>query len=272
MLSEISPAMHAADPKARVMIGGLAYDYFEDQGGPFVRSFLTDTLTALNGYPGGATAYLDALAFHYYPISDHRWPSIRDKTQEIQAILANHDAGDLSLLSPEMGYWSSPCADPPSSERGQADWLLRNYVDGLAMGIEVMAWYKPFDDAVACSPQDAYPDKTTGLLDVNRTPKPSYQAYKTMTRELEMAHYEGPFQADGVTGYTFVLPTGKRQTVLWSNAGTTPVTFQHSRLRVVTVVGQETVIQDNKAGDLDSAAGRIKIEVYEGQPVYVQGG
>ncbi len=42
----ISPAIHAADPQAKVLIGGLAYDAFEP-GGPFVRSFLGDTLAAL---------------------------------------------------------------------------------------------------------------------------------------------------------------------------------------------------------------------------------
>jgi hypothetical protein len=271
MLSEISPAIYGADPKARVMIGGLAYDYFEEQGGPFVRSFLSDTLTALNNYPGGVEAYLDAVAFHYYPIAQDRWPTIREKAQEIQAILASHGAGDLPLLSPEMGSWSSPCASPPSSELGQAYWLLQNYVSGLSVGLERMAWYKPFDSAVACSPQDLYPDKTTGLLDVNRTPKPSYLAYKTMTRELELARYVGPFQANDVTGYTFALPGGQQQTVLWSNAGTARPTFHYNRLRLVTAVGQENTIEDNGPGDLDATAGRIKIRVYENQPCYVQG-
>jgi hypothetical protein len=137
MLSQVSPAIHAANPQAQVLIGGLAYDWFEENSGPFVRSFLTDTLAALNGHPGGAPTYIDAVAFHYYPINAG-WSTIREKALEVRGIMERHGVGDLPLLSPEMGFWS---AAPISSESYQARWLVQTYVRGLSVGLQhMLAW------------------------------------------------------------------------------------------------------------------------------------
>ena len=118
MLEQISPVIHAADPEAKVLIGGLAYDSFTPTG-PFVRSFLTDTLAALNTTAGGPTAYIDAVAFHYYPLS---FATITAKATDIQGIMDRNGAGSLPLLSPETGFWSSP--KYRSSESEQAAWVV----------------------------------------------------------------------------------------------------------------------------------------------------
>jgi hypothetical protein len=267
MLSQVSPAIHHANPRAKVLIGGVAYDWFEEDGGPFVRSFLGDTLAALNTL-GGARAYIDAVAFHYYPINPS-WSSIGEKILEIRAIMIDHGVGDLPLLSPEMGYWSSPCFG--SSETGQAYWLVRNHVIGLSEGVRILSWCTIFDLVVACSPEDKYPDRTSGLLNVNGNLKPSYFAYQTMTRELGMARYVAPFQADGATGYTFAMPWGQEKTVLWGKAGTVRISFPYTHLRLVTALGVEVDIWDNGAGDLDGGiVGQIELQFYENQPCYVE--
>ena len=70
MISKVSIAIHNANPQARVFPGAIAYDWFEEEpGGPFVRSFLSDVLTALNSYPGGARAYIDGIGFNYFPLT-----------------------------------------------------------------------------------------------------------------------------------------------------------------------------------------------------------
>jgi hypothetical protein len=273
MLAAIAPAIHTADPKAKVLIGGLAYDWFEESGGPFVRSFLADTLAALNTYPGGASRYLDAVAFHYYPIGV--WPTIREKAMEIRGIMASHGAGNLPLLSPEMGYWSSPKYG--SSELGQAYWLVQDYVRGLSVDIRLLSWYKVFDDAVASSPEDSAQSRTAGLLRVDGTLKPAYLAYQTMSRELAMARYVGPYQASGVEGYVFTTAEGGQKTVLWSKAGLVHVAFPYTHLRVVTATGDAVFdILDNQRqlgapGDVDGGiAGQIELELHENQPFYVE--
>jgi hypothetical protein len=260
--------MKGVNPLAKIMIGGLAYDYFEEEGGPYVRSFLADTLAALSAL-GGAGQYLDAVAFHYYPISAE-WANIREKTAEIRAIMAANGAGALPLLCPEMGYWSSP--NFGSSETEQAWRLVQMYTRGLSAGLQEMSWYKVFDDAVAGSVDDEYPDDTSGLLDVNGTAKSSYYAYQTLTRELRGLYYQRELEFQGAEGYIFGANGRSDKTVLWSKAGTMFVTFPYTRLRLVNTLGEEFTIVDNQPtspGDWDSVVGQITLAISE-QPFYVE--
>jgi hypothetical protein len=271
MLSQVSPAIHSANPEAKVLIGGVAYEWFEEDGGPFVRSFLPDTLAALNAL-GGAENYLDAVAFHYYPIRTQDWPTILEKAGAIREIMADHGAGDLPLTCPEMGYWSSP--NFGSSEEGQAYWVVQTFLRGISQGTDILSYYQVFDTVVAGSPEDLYPDRTSGLLRVDGSLKPAYFAYQTMTRELLGWPYLGPFGAAGAEGYVFGLDSARQKTVLWSQSGKTRVTFPYSRLRLVDTYGQEFDIWDNQPGppgDLDGGVvGQIELEFPESQPFYVE--
>jgi hypothetical protein len=270
MLKQISPVIHAADPEAKVLIGGLAYDSFEPAG-PFVRSFLTDTLAALETYPGGPTAYIDAVAFHYYPLD---FPTITAKAEDIRGIMDRNGAGSLPLLSPETGFWSSSKWGSSLSE--QADWVVENYVRGLSMNFTMLSLYKVFDDVVAGSAQDADPGDTCGLLDVNGNPKPAYYAYKTMTGELGGATYLGPFQASGVEGYVFLNAAGVQETVLWSTSSPQAVAFPYSQVRVVSATGQVSYVSAGQRragahGDVDGRKnGQISLIVNVNQPIYVE--
>jgi hypothetical protein len=270
MLSKVAPAIRQADPNAKVFIGGLAYDWFEEEGGPFVRSFLADTLQALDS-KGGVEKYIDGATFHYYPISPDKWPSLREKAAEIRGIMTSNGAGNLSLFCPETGYWSSHLHG--SSEKKQAEWLVRNYTRGLAEGIKIISYYKVFDTVVAGDPDDLYPDRTSGLLRVDRSKKPAYYAYETLVRELGPVRYDRPFQADGVEGYVFRMPDGREKTVLWSTAGTQHVSLPYSRVGVVTLLGQEQTIgggQQASGGLEPGAPNRVWIELRENEPVYVE--
>jgi hypothetical protein len=265
MISQVSTAMKGANPQAQVLIGGVAYDYFEEDGGPFVRSFLADTLSAL-GALGGVEHYIDAVAFHYYPISAE-WASIREKTAEIRTIMAANGAGALPLLCPEMGYWSSPTFDSSTTE--QAWRLVQMYTRGLSAGLQQMSWFKVFDDAVV---DKEYPDDTSGLLDINGVAKPSYYAYQTLTRELRGLYYQRALEFGGAEGYVFGARGRSEKTVLWSQAGTMFVTFPYTRLRLVDTLGGEFIIVDNQPtspGDWDSVVGQITLAISE-QPYYVE--
>jgi hypothetical protein len=259
MLSKVYPAIHNVNPKAKVLIGGLAYDNFEEDGGPFVRDFLPNTLAALNRM-GGAEKYIDAVAFHFYPINVQRWPTIRDKAAVIKGIMADQGSGEIPLACPEMGYWSSPRHG--SSEGLQASRLTQMFVRAMSMDIAPLAWFKPLDKVAAGSPEDTYADRTAGLLRNDMSQKPAYHAYQTMVRELTNARYLRPFQADGVEGYVFRMPDGLEKTVLWSEAGTKRVSFPYSRIRLVTMHGQEQIIGGGQQ--------TVRIDVHENEPVYVE--
>jgi len=272
MISQVSQAIHNANPNARVLIGGLAYDYFKEDLGPFVREFLSNTLYVLNVNHGGAGRYLDAVAFHFYPISATRWPTIREKAQEIRGIMTDYGVGDLPLICPEMGYWSSPKFG--SSEDMQAWRLIQMYVRSLSIDMQPLSWFKVFDDANAGSAGDTDPDKTSGLLRLDSSYKPAYYAYQTLIAELARARYARQYTATGIEGYVFTVVNGKEKTVLWSLSSTRHVIFPYARLRLVNYLGEAFDIQDGQTtvpGDLDGKVnGQIELEIYENQPFYVE--
>jgi hypothetical protein len=273
MLSKVSPAVHGANPNARVLIGGLAYDYFEPDG-PFVRSFLTDTLTALKTYPGGSEAYIDAMAFHYYPISED-WATIQEKTAEIRGIMERHDVGDLPLICPEMGYWSSPLHQD-SSEKEQARRVVEMYVRGLSMDVQSLSWFKVFDNVVAGSKEDLYPGDTSGLFRVDGSAKPSYYAYQTMTEELAQARYLRELDEEDVEGYVegyvFQMADGREKTVGWALTPGAQVVFPYACLRLVDTEGNVyTPIRDGDGNwDHDGTVNEeIALAVFYDTPFYV---
>jgi hypothetical protein len=266
MLAQVASAIHAANPNAKVSIGGIAYDWFttDPTPGPFVRSFLGNVLQHLNTYPGGVTRYLDAVAFHYYPISTARWPSFREKALEIKGIMNQHGAGGLELLVPEMGFWSAG-GQYGSSEARQAQVLVQMYVKGLSVGVHQMAWYRVFDYGEGT--------ETTGLFRNQNLlePKPAYTAYDVLTTELANALYLGPLTVTGVEGYVFSVPPGaSTKTVLWAT-GLVPrnVTFNHTCARRVDYLGNAIIVHDGQAGDVDGANGRVTLSVPVNSPIYV---
>lgn len=270
MLSHVSPAIHAADPQAKVLSGGLAYDYFEgEDNGPFVRSFLTDTLTALNALPGGARAYIDTVAFHYYPISSHHWPTIREKALEVRSIMEQHGVSDLPLICPETGYWSAEEAG--SSDSRQATWLVQMYVRGLSVGLQHMSWFTVFDGPI---PPHPYTEEH-GLFwgtDLD-SPKPAYFAYYAMTRELALARYQRPLQVADAEGYVFQVPGGREKTVVWATALTANVPFPYTRLRRADLFGNvHAPINDgDPTWDQDyTVNGQIVLRAEQDTPLYVE--
>jgi hypothetical protein len=267
LLSRVAPAIHAASPPAKVLIGGLAYDYFTTEGGPYVRSFLGDTLAALNAYPGGVTRYVDAFAFHYYPISTDRWPTLRDKANELRSILAQHGAGQLPLYVPEMGYWSDVVAGMPSldsSPEKQAQRLVQMYVHGLSAGVLQMSWFAVIDHGAGTEAHGLFFDPAL------TQPKRAYTAYQTLARELAQARYLRALTATDIEGYIFRMPDLNEKTVLWGTGQQTAAwAYARSCARVASYAGSLLQITDGGSGDLDGPNGQVLLGVESQRPVFV---
>ena len=259
MIAGVADTIHAVDPSAHVMIGGLAYDSFEDQGGRFVRTFLNDVLYTLNTQYGGATKYLDTIAFHYYPLS---FASLKDKIQTIRAIMTTYGVDQLPLVIPEAGYWSS--TEAGSSETQQAQRLVQMYVQGLAYGVQELSWYAVFDEAPG--------SEEHGLFwgtDLSK-PKMAYSAYSTLTKELAGPIYLSTLNQAGVEGYVFLTTLHQQVTVFWATGTPQQVTFPNQCLRVVDIIGNATTVQDGGAGDQDHATNNsIALAAATDNPVYV---
>ncbi|MCW5857120.1 MAG: cellulase family glycosylhydrolase [Caldilineales bacterium] len=60
MLKRVYPAMKTANSNALVAIGGLSYEYWTTEGGPYDPNFLNDLLAA------GGGDYFDVINYHFY--------------------------------------------------------------------------------------------------------------------------------------------------------------------------------------------------------------
>lgn len=262
MLVAVANAIHAANPSARVTNGGLAYDYFTTEGGPYVRGFLSGVLQALNTYPGGAPAYLDGVAFHYYPINRQRWPTIKEKALEIRGIMNANGASALPLVVPEMGFWSGSAAG--SSELLQAQTLVQMYVRGFSVRIRQMSWFSVFDHGETTESHGLFINQSLAH------PKPAYYAYKVLTTELPWVSFQGAYTASGIEGYHFRMLDGSLKTVLWSTSGSRNAAFTQECARQAELLGGATLVRDGGAGDNDGADnGKVTLSLTANQPVYV---
>jgi len=266
LLRALYPVIKAANPRARLVVGGLALDWFEEQGGPFDAAFLDDMLAACQGH-----ACFDVMNFHYYPPFAPVWaaygPGIVGKTNYVRGKLAEYGFEDASVVCTET-TWASG-ADWGSEEL-QARYVPKAYVRAMAAGLDILVWYAWRDGADGSLP---------GLLDNQLQPRPAYWAYWYMTENLEGAHYMGPLDAaqlgsDSLVGYVF-SNGDRRIDVLWTEDGTPydpeddpEVVFaaQGQAVRVADRLGNESLLQDADDGQVD---GTVAVLV-GGSPVYVE--
>jgi hypothetical protein len=117
-----------------------------------------------------------------------------------------------------------------------------------------------------------------GLLNPNYSPKPAYLAYQTLAEELAGMQYSHRLDTGyaEVEGYVFSTECGTEEKgVLWTNPVgggevTRDLSFPVGALRVVQKGGEETIVYDGGAGDLDGIAdGKVTILI-TGSPVYVE--
>jgi hypothetical protein len=159
-------AVKAADPGAQVALGGLAYDWFEWQGGPFNSAFLDEVLAA------GGGDYFDIMNFHIYPLFAPNWDSngtgLMEKTAVIRNKLATYGL-DKPIIITEAGWYN----DLASSDDEQIARLLQFVVQSFAADVKIMIWWMLND------PGSYF--QGFGLV-TNATPpvpKPSFWAYQT---------------------------------------------------------------------------------------------
>jgi hypothetical protein len=186
MLATVYPAVKAANPQAQVVFGGIAYDWFQDQGGPFVREFLDDVLTA------GGGQYFDIMNFHYYPAFSINWtgqgpeggPGLLEKSNFIRNKLQNEYGLYKPMIITEAGWHSDSPPNQPSNQETQARYVVQLFTQSIAADIDVMIWWMFYD------PGSGYWDN--GLV-TNATPpvrKLSYTVYQNMVKEISPTHYQ----------------------------------------------------------------------------------
>ena len=307
MLSYAYPAVKAADPEAKVLLGALAW---EDNQGWFNMDFLDEVLSY------GGAQYFDYMNFHKYNFRRDSW----DGWENGQAHNSNlpWNQGILGKMAAAKEKVDKPVVVSEIGEerrkRGeekQAMHLVHELVRGLSLwpnDLKIMVWFMTVDD---------YPPLTAGSGGFGLISSPNdpdwppyheftaYWAYKTLISELGgVAAFDyqlGPdADPNGTTGskyvqaFRFLMKDGKKELVLWTDDGkrlkyASDVHVQMAigqaelgetwtgrlRLRVadsttLSYPPNEWVVEDGGSGDLDHVEDdKITLEI-TWNPIYVQ--
>jgi hypothetical protein len=268
MLSVARGAVKAANPDAYVVLGGIAYEWFEDMGGPFVRRFLDDVLAA------GGGNYFDIMNFHIYPFNSYREKSIGlgilEKTGVIRNKLGQYGQWDKAAIITESGWYRNMDTGIPASPEIQARYVAALFTESMAADIEVMIWWMLRD------PGPGWFDY--GLVTFNEpvARMPSFYAYQTVAAELSTAKFDRQLTpaetgADGLVAYLFQdFENGRTIHIAWleplHSEEVKELQLPASSATVRDIYGEAQVIADGDDGALD---GNVVVPV-GGQPVYVE--
>jgi len=171
MLRAVSPSIRAADPTAKVIFAGLSYNDYEYLEGvyevmPDIGDYFDVMAThpyVYNGRPPEA-AWLERDG----RISKGAFPAYR----EVRATMEAH--GDTKPIWFTGFGWSTTTLDQGVSRETQADYLMRAYTcleqDPY---VEVATWHSLRNEAGI----DTW-EAQRGLMTMNFTPKPAYDALK----------------------------------------------------------------------------------------------
>jgi hypothetical protein len=260
MLCAVYPAIKSANSRAKVALGGLAYDSFDDQGGGFTRRFLDDVLT------NGGGACFDAMNFHYYPPFAPNWapygPGLSGKANYIRSKLQSYGWGSKPMIVTEAGWHSENYWIYPSTPEIQSQYVVKFFTQSLASRLDLTIWWTWRDPGGGAGPN--------GLITQSLQRKPAFTAFKVGAEKLNWA--QASFQRSLTTaelgntnleGYVFtMLATQKPLYVLWSNDGVNrAVTLSGSQVRVVDMYGGVSGIVNG--------TGTIRVTVGS-NPVYVE--
>lgn len=254
MLEAVYQPMKAIDPEAQIVLGGLAYDWFTTSGGPFVREFLDGVLESNGG------AFFDVMNFHYFPSFHANWDpygvDIIGKANYLRDKLSSYDL-EKPFICTETGTWSDAAHN--SSDERQSRYVPQVFVRSMAADLEFAVWFKFIDDHTLGVPK-------WGLLTTELNPKPSYQAYLTLARQLFPAQYVGTLPTaetgtEHIEAYEFLPSDGlgplelgdpSRIIVAWTDDELNhTMALQTGQLVMADKYGTETLIRDGDDGRVD---------------------
>jgi hypothetical protein len=261
MLAAVYQPMKAVDPDAQIVLGGLAYDWFTSEGGPFVEGFLDGVLENNGG------DYFDVMNFHYFPPFAAKWdpygPGIIGKASYLRGKLAEYDVYK-PLICTETGTWSDDAHN--GSDELQSRYLPKTFARSMAANLEITIWYKLIDDSYLGLIM-------WGLLDRDLSPKPSYRAYYTLVRQLAPAEYVQTLGADEIgtneiEAHEFAALDGSASIVVaWTNdESNRELVLESDSVLMVDKFGAETQVRD---GDDGAADGLVHLSIGP-SPVYLR--
>jgi hypothetical protein len=259
MLAAVYQPMKAANPNVQVVFGGIAYDFWIEEGGPFVSDFLDQVLQH------GAGPYFDVMNYHFYPNFGGKWSpygiGLIGKTNFLRDKLASYGVFKPIICS-ETGAQSG--AFPGGSDEEQSRYVVQAFVRSMAARLDFIVWFMLTDDPGYWK---------SGLLNVDLSPKPSFYAFQTLVDQLgsaDLIRTMGPAESgsDQIEAYAFSTPDSSTQIlVAWSQDGVERQMMVETRqVTIVDKYGSETIRRDGDDGTVDN---RVQVPI-GGSPVYLR--
>jgi streptogramin lyase len=272
-LRDVYPAIKAANPNAQLVMGGLALDWFTENGGLFDRHFLDDVLSNCSG------PCFDVANFHYYAWFRPDWePYGRDilgKANYVRQTLAAHGY-DRPIMNTETGW---PSAAGWGSPELQARYVPKVFIRSRAAGLLMANWYAWIDSD----------SSNPGLVGPGDTPRPAYTAYQTLASVMRSTRFVRTISPSetgfaNLEGYQFANQSGSKRLDIywydcpslyaWGDAGgptdcadTVPLQISAPRVAVIDTLGDQALLLDAEDGLAD---GKVTIPGGVGSsPIYV---
>jgi hypothetical protein len=257
MLMDIYPVVHATNPKATVVFGGIAaediganpttnepYFNFNRNRNSQANDFVKQVLAA------GAGRSFDASNFHYFAAFDAYWaPWGKGILGKINWFNERLDAAGVArkpIILTEVGLRSDG-----SSPELQARFVIKIHARAIAAGVKATSWFTYQD----------IPPEAWGLVDHTNTPKLAYQSYLQSVNFMSDSEFLSVGTVGGVESYQFRTALGRSLVVAWSEDGMAkPITLTAHRLQLTMHDGQSFTIRDGYQGDADlTTNGQIAI-------------
>jgi len=295
MLAVAFNTIKKVDPQAQVLMGGIAYDWFEEYGGPFYRYFPDEVMQS------GGGSYMDALNFHFYTDFSPEWDRWNPKSPDRRygwipaptcgvvddGLGAAYEVSGFDIVAKTTHYqnrmntcygvtkpvWVTEVGDhgypgDQNSLDNQARYVIKVYTRALSAGVKNVTWYS--------LDRPLYDRYEQALLNLDLSPKPAFIAYQTLTRELN-GYYEYSHDRNNcswgdsgvscsVEAYVFKDDNQNEVTVAW---GSDILKFSANKLRIVDRNGKETIVKDGSSKDNDGIVnGKIKLKLSK-EPLFI---
>ena len=254
MLKVVYPAIKAADPDAKVLIGGLLLDC--DPAYPIPGNDCKSARFLEGILRNGGGEYFDIVSFHGYPVyngsldRDENFPSwvyrggvVMGKVNYLREVMNAYGVEkpimhtEAALICPE---WNPQICKPPGKDfyEAQADFVVILYSRNWAANLASTIWYQ-FE-----SPGWRY----SSMMGEANIPLPAYNAFTFLNQELKEALFSRVVsEYPQIRGYEFVTPE-KRIWVLWSPGvkESIPIRLPEGVIQVLDKYGNVLPLESNE--------------------------
>lgn len=270
MLKVIYPAVKAANPQAKVVLGGLLMDCDPTDPGP------GSGCVSLNHNPlpgkffegilkNGGGAYFDVVNFHGYPItqttdvnpilSEKDYPTwklhggvVQGKINFLKNVMTTYGVNKPIFQSEVALMRDGSYTNATAFERRKADYVVWVFSRNIAQNLLGTTWYT----------FDGYGWNSSGLLDSNQNILPAYTAMKFAIQKIGGAVYSAPVNSfAGVEGFEFDRGAGYKIWTLFSSDNNSPL---------VTLPAGYTAVYDTLGNPITPVGGQVTID----HPIYVE--